>query len=79
MSDILGYARVSTHTQDLDAKRIASKKEAQSRCSRILSVMVCVVRLDCLGRSLRELLPERQPSSSAWAARPSTENYVKGT
>ena len=76
MSDILGYARVSTHTQDLDTqKRRLNDKGAIRIFEDIVSGrtferpgltalidygragdLVCVVRLDRLGRSLRELL-----------------------
>ena len=76
MSDILGYARVSTHTQDLDAQRHRLKENGAIRIFEDVvsgrrfnrpglaalvdyarpGDIVCVVRLDRLGRSLRELL-----------------------
>ena len=76
MSDILGYARVSTHTQDLDAQKHRLKKRGAIRIFEDVvsgrtfdrpgltalidyarpGDRVCVVRLDRLGRSLRELL-----------------------
>ena len=77
MSDVLGYARVSTPAQDLDGQRWRLREEAGA--IRIFDDVVsgrtferpglealidyarpgdtiCVVRLDRLGRSLRELL-----------------------
>ncbi len=76
MPDILGYARVSTCTQDLDTQKHRLKERGAIRVfedvvsGRIFDRpglkalidyarpgdMVCVVRLDRLGRSLRELL-----------------------
>ena len=76
MPDILGYARVSTHTQDLDAQRHRLKASGAIRIFEDVvsgrsfdrpgltdlidyarpGDIVCVVRLDRLGRSLRELL-----------------------
>jgi DNA invertase Pin-like site-specific DNA recombinase len=76
MSDILGYARVSTHTQDLDAQMHRLQERGAIRVFEDIvsgrafdrpglkalidyarpGDMVCVVRLDRLGRSLRELL-----------------------
>jgi DNA invertase Pin-like site-specific DNA recombinase len=76
MPDILGYARVSTHTQDLDAQRHRLKESGTIRIFEdvvsgrrfdrpgLMALIdyarpgdiVCVVRLDRLGRSLRELL-----------------------
>ena len=76
MPDILGYARVSTRTQDLEAQK---KRLNESGAIRIFEDVisgrnfdrpgltalidyarpgdvVCVVRLDRLGRSLKELL-----------------------
>lgn len=77
MPDVLGYARVSTTDQDLEAQRWRLREEA--RAIRIFEDVVsgksfdrpgltelidfarsgdivCVVRLDRLGRSLKELL-----------------------
>ena len=76
MPDMLGYARVSTHSQDLDAQKKRLKEEGVIRIFEdVISGrnfdrpglnalvdyarpgdVVCVVRLDRLGRSLRELL-----------------------
>jgi DNA invertase Pin-like site-specific DNA recombinase len=76
MPDMLGYARVSTHTQDLDAQTHRLKKRGAIRVFEDIvsgrtfdrpglnalikyarpGDIVCVVRLDRLGRSLRELL-----------------------
>ena len=76
MSDILGYARVSTNSQDLDAQRhrlqkheairifedvISGRRFDRPGLAELIDYarpgdVVCVVRLDRLGRSLRELL-----------------------
>ncbi|MAE39552.1 MAG: invertase [Psychrobacter sp.] len=76
MPDILGYARVSTHTQDLDVQKHRLKERGAIRIFEDVvsgrtfdrpgltalidyarpGDMVCVVRLDRLGRSLRDLL-----------------------
>lgn len=76
MADILGYARVSTDTQELDSQRIRLKERGAIKIFEdIISGkifkrpgldeliayaregdMLCVVRLDRLGRSLKELL-----------------------
>jgi DNA invertase Pin-like site-specific DNA recombinase len=76
MPDILGYARVSTHTQDLNAQRHRLKEHGAIRIFEDVvsgrsfdrpgltalidyarpGDVVGVVRLDRLGRSLRELL-----------------------
>ncbi len=76
MPDILGYARVSTHAQDLDGQKHRLKERGAIRVFEDVvsgrtfdrpglkalidyarpGDMVCVVRLDRLGRSLRELL-----------------------
>ena len=76
MADMLGYARVSTHTQDLEAQERRLQEEGALRVfedivsgrtfdrPRLTALIeygrpgdrVCVVRLDRLGRSLRELL-----------------------
>lgn len=76
MPDLLGYARVSTHTQDLDAQTHRLKERGAIRVFEDIvsgrtfdrpglkalidyarpGDIVCVVRLDRLGRSLRELL-----------------------
>ena len=76
MSDILGYARVSTQTQELDAQKKRLKETGAIRIFEDVrggkkfdrpgltalidyarpGDIVCVVRLDRLGRSLRELL-----------------------
>lgn len=76
MSDILGYARVSTEQQDLDAQRfrlneagairifedvISGKVFKRSGLDELIAYarpndLLCVVRLDRLGRSLKELL-----------------------
>ena len=76
MSDILGYARVSTQQQDLDAQRnrltqagaikifedvISGKVFDRPGLDALISYarpndLLCVVRLDRLGRSLKELL-----------------------
>lgn len=76
MPDILGYARVSTHAQDLDAQKRRLKEKGAIRVFEdvisgrgfdrpgLIALidyarpgdMVCVVRLDRLGRSLKELL-----------------------
>jgi DNA invertase Pin-like site-specific DNA recombinase len=76
MPDMLGYARVSTHAQDLDAQKRRLKESGVIRIfedvisgrgfnrSGLADLIdyarpgdvVCVVRLDRLGRSLRELL-----------------------
>lgn len=76
MPDILGYARVSTHAQDLDAQKRRLKDKGAIRIFEDIingrtfdrpgltaltdyarpGDLVCVVRLDRLGRSLRELL-----------------------
>jgi DNA invertase Pin-like site-specific DNA recombinase len=76
MADILGYARVSTHTQGLEAQKRRLQEEGAVRVFEdvvsgrtferpgLTALMeyarpgdrVCVVRLDRLGRSLRELL-----------------------
>lgn len=76
MADILGYARVSTHQQDLDSQRQRLKKAGTIKLfedvisGRVFNRpgldalmayarpndLLCVVRLDRLGRSLKELL-----------------------
>ncbi|NEP18709.1 MAG: recombinase family protein [Leptolyngbya sp. SIO4C1] len=76
MPDILGYARVSTHAQDLDAQKhrlrekgairifedvVSGRRFARPGLADLIDYarpgdVVCVVRLDRLGRSLRELL-----------------------
>ena len=76
MPDILGYARVSTHTQDLEVQKHRLKERGAIRIFEDVvsgrnfdragltalidyarpGDMVCVVRLDRLGRSLKELL-----------------------
>jgi DNA invertase Pin-like site-specific DNA recombinase len=76
MPDILGYARVSTYAQDLDAQKHRLKESGTIRIFEDVvsgrsfdrpgltalidyarpGDVVCVVRLDRLGRSLRELL-----------------------
>ena len=76
MPDILGYARVSTRTQDLDAQRhrltehgairifedvVSGRRFDRPGLMALIDYarpgdVVCVVRLDRLGRSLRELL-----------------------
>jgi len=76
MSDILGYARVSTESQELDSQIERLKKAGSIKIftdvisGRIFqrpgldklinyarpNDIVCVVRLDRLGRSLKELL-----------------------
>jgi DNA invertase Pin-like site-specific DNA recombinase len=76
MPDILGYARVSTHAQDLDVQKHRLKEKGAIRVFEDIvsgrsfdrpgltalidyarpGDMVCVVRLDRLGRSLKELL-----------------------
>lgn len=77
MSDMVGYARVSTTDQDLDAQRrrlalecnvvrvfddiISGKRFDRPGLSAMLDFCrpgdtICVVRLDRLGRSLKELL-----------------------
>ncbi|MCP5135131.1 MAG: recombinase family protein [Gammaproteobacteria bacterium] len=76
MPDILGYARVSTHTQDLDAQKhrleesgairifedvVSGRRFDRPGLTALIDYarpgdIVCVVRLDRLGRSLRELL-----------------------
>lgn len=76
MPDILGYARVSTHAQNLDAQKNRLKEKGAIRVFEDVvsgrtfnrpglaalidyarpGDMVCVVRLDRLGRSLKELL-----------------------
>lgn len=76
MSAILGYARVSTQQQDLEAQRIRLNKAGairifedvisgkvfkRSGLDELIAYarpndLLCVVRLDRLGRSLRELL-----------------------
>ncbi|WP_025552108.1 recombinase family protein [Sphingobium fuliginis] len=77
MPDVLGYARVSTNDQDLEAQRrrlreeagairvfedvISGKSFARPGLAQLIDFarpgdIVCVVRLDRLGRSLKELL-----------------------
>ena len=76
MSDILGYARVSTSEQDLTSQynrlqkagairifedKISGKTFNRPGLNELIAYareedMLCVVRLDRLGRSLRELL-----------------------
>lgn len=76
MGDILGYARVSTADQDMEAQRrrladagvlrifedvISGKNFERAGLKELLNYarpgdVLCVVRLDRLGRSLRELL-----------------------
>ncbi len=77
MPDVLGYARVSTSDQDLEAQRrrlreeagairvfddvISGKSFTRPGLTELLSFcrpgdIICVVRLDRLGRSLKELL-----------------------
>ena len=76
MPDILGYARISTKFQDLEAQKIRLKEQGVIRIFEdVISGrkferpglnalidyarpgdIVCVVRLDRLGRSLKELL-----------------------
>lgn len=76
MPDILGYARVSRHAQDLDSQKYRLEEKGAIRIFEDvisgktfdrpglaalidyarLGDLVCVVRLDRLGRSLRELL-----------------------
>jgi DNA invertase Pin-like site-specific DNA recombinase len=76
MTDILGYARVSTHQQDLDSQKnrltevgairifedvISGKVFERSGLEALIAYarpndLLCVVRLDRLGRSLKELL-----------------------
>ncbi|WP_367364662.1 recombinase family protein [Candidatus Tisiphia endosymbiont of Nedyus quadrimaculatus] len=76
MTDILGYARVSTQQQDLDSQRHRLKKAGAIKIfedvisGRIFerpgleeliayarpNDLLCIVRLDRLGRSLKELL-----------------------
>ncbi len=76
MVDILGYARVSTHHQDLESQRqrlnevgtikifedvISGKVFKRPGLEELISYarpndLLCVVRLDRLGRSLKELL-----------------------
>lgn len=77
MPDVLGYARVSTSDQDLEAQRhrlrdeagairvfddvISGKSFNRPGLNEMLSFcragdIICVVRLDRLGRSLKELL-----------------------
>jgi DNA invertase Pin-like site-specific DNA recombinase len=76
MPDLLGYARVSTHAQDLDAQTHRLKASGAIRIfedvvsgrsfdwpglTALIDYArprdrVCVVRLDRLGRSLRELI-----------------------
>ena len=76
MGDILGYARVSTQLQDLDAQRnrllevgaikiftdvISGKIFKRPGLDELIAYarpddLICVVRLDRLGRSLKELL-----------------------
>lgn len=73
---MLGYARVSTHTQDLDTQKrrlresgairifedvVSGRNFARPGLTALIDYarpgdVVCVVRLDRLGRSLRELL-----------------------
>jgi DNA invertase Pin-like site-specific DNA recombinase len=76
MADILGYARVSTDTQELDSQRARLKESGAIKIfediisgkifkrpglDELISYarkgdILCVVRLDRLGRSLKELL-----------------------
>lgn len=76
MTNILGYARVSTQLQDLEAQKIRLKQQGAIRIFEDVisgrnfdrpglnalidyarpNDIVCVVRLDRLGRSLKELL-----------------------
>jgi DNA invertase Pin-like site-specific DNA recombinase len=76
MADILGYARVSTDTQELDSQKIRLRESGAIKiCEDVISGKIfkrpgldeliayarkgdilCVVRLDRLGRSLKELL-----------------------
>ncbi len=76
MSDIIGYCRVSTQTQDLEAQRqrlneagairifediISGRKFDRPGLTKLIDYaregdLICVVRLDRLGRSLKELL-----------------------
>ena len=76
MADILGYARISTDTQELDSQRARLKESGAIKIfediisgkifkrpglDELISYarkgdILCVVRLDRLGRSLKELL-----------------------